>query len=175
MKINLRRATAEDAGDLARAHVAAWLEAYRGLVPDSYLDQFTVESRTERFRTFLATNPDTSTSGDTWVVESGNQTVGFVTIGASRDSDTKSCDTGEIWGIYLAPQYWRRGIGSHVCSRAERMLASRDYSAATLWVLELNQRARRFYEAMGFVPDGASKKVQLGAPLKALRYRKELK
>ena len=55
------------------------------------------------------------------------------------------------------------------------MLASRGYSVATLWVLEANDQARRFYEAMGFKTYGVTKEVQLGIPLTAVRYRKKLK
>jgi hypothetical protein len=55
------------------------------------------------------------------------------------------------------------------------MLASRGRFFATLWVLDANAQARRFYEAMGFELDGATKEVNLGAPLKAVRYRKKLK
>ncbi len=72
------------------------------------------------------------------------------------------------------PEHWRKGIGITLCKQSESMLASRGYSVATLWVLEANDQARRFYEAMGFRVDGASKILNLGAPLKAVRYRKEL-
>lgn len=43
-----------------------------------------------------------------------------------------------------------------------------------LWVLEVNQDARRFYEAMGFRLDGMFKMVELGKPLKAVRYAKAM-
>lgn len=65
-------------------------------------------------------------------------------------------------------------IGTKLVREAEQMLRARGYGEIVLWVLEGNADARRFYEAMGFVPDGASKIVQLGVPLKAVRYRKTL-
>ena len=54
------------------------------------------------------------------------------------------------------------------------MLASRHYTHAVLWVFDGNQAARGFYEAMGYATDGASKVLHPGAPLKAIRYRKQL-
>ena len=54
MDAKLRRATPADAEELARIHVAAWHEACGGIVPEATLEQFTVEVRMERFRTFLA-------------------------------------------------------------------------------------------------------------------------
>jgi hypothetical protein len=41
-----------------------------------------------------------------------------------------------------------------------------------LWVFEANTEARCFYEAMGLRTDGALKMVELGKPLKAIRYTK---
>jgi len=43
MKIHL--ATPDDALPLARLHVAAWRAAYRGLVPDEFLDGLDVDAR----------------------------------------------------------------------------------------------------------------------------------
>ena len=57
---------------------------------------------------------------------------------------------------------------------AERLLRSRGYRDIVLWVLEGNTMARRFYEAMGFTLDGVFKTVELGTPLKAVRYKKRL-
>ena len=45
---------------------------------------------------------------------------------------------------------------------------------SSLWVFADNPRARRFYEAMGFETDGASKTLQMGVPLGAVRYRRDI-
>ena len=51
-------------------------------------------------------------------------------------------------------------------------LAQAGYRQATLWVLESNERARRFYEAAGWWPDGKVKTdCSLGFPLAEIRYR----
>lgn len=169
MGVRVRRATAEDAPGLARVHVAAWREAYRGIVPDSHFERFTVEARTERFRQSLAEG-----SEETYVAEAGGEIAGLLTLGGCRDADLDEGTMGEIWGIYLAPEHWRQGIGTTLCREGEGLLAARGYSAAVLWVLEANEQARRFYEALGFQADGAKKEVHLVAPLTAVRYRKEL-
>jgi ribosomal protein S18 acetylase RimI-like enzyme len=98
----------------------------------------------------------------------------MLTIGGCRDEDVHQTVTGEIWGIYLAPQHWRQGIGRILCDYGENLLSRRGYRIATLWVFGGNERARRFYEAMGYTVDGASKVIDLGEPLEAVRYRKEL-
>jgi hypothetical protein len=46
---------------------------------------------------------------------------------------------------------------------------------ATVWVLDQNARARRFYEARGFRCDDARKLIDLGgATLSEIRYRRSL-
>jgi ribosomal protein S18 acetylase RimI-like enzyme len=98
----------------------------------------------------------------------------MLTVGACRDTDVAHETTGEIWGIYLAPKHWRKGIGRTLCGYGERLLSRRGYLVATLWVLAGNGRARRFYEAMGFKADGASQMHDFDAALEAVRYRKAL-
>jgi ribosomal protein S18 acetylase RimI-like enzyme len=100
--------------------------------------------------------------------------VGFLTLGAGRDPDLDVSRTGEIWGIYISPDYWRRGIGKRLAEEAARIFKARGYEDAVLWVLEGNQQARQFYETMGFSLDGAFKNVDWGRPLRAVRYRKTL-
>jgi ribosomal protein S18 acetylase RimI-like enzyme len=54
-----------------------------------------------------------------------------------------------------------------------RRLAQAGRREAILWVLEANQRARRFYEAGGWRPDGSAKTLELhGFPLVQVRYRR---
>jgi uncharacterized protein YndB with AHSA1/START domain len=100
--------------------------------------------------------------------------VGLLTLGACRDADLDGTSSGEIWGIYVAPDHWRQGIGRRFVHVAERLLAARGYDQATLWVLSGNEEARRFYEKMGFRLDGGTKTIVLGEPLEAVRYRKPL-
>lgn len=167
--MDIRPATADDAAALARVHVDSWRAAYRDLVPETSLQGFSYQWREECFRESLATGAE-----ETYVVQLDQQIVGFLTLGASRDPDLDASRTGEIWGIYILPEYWRRGIGKRLADEAESILRSRNYEYAVLWVLENNQRARRFYEAMSFGADGKSKDIDWGTVLKAIRYAKTL-
>jgi ribosomal protein S18 acetylase RimI-like enzyme len=168
-RIELRRATVEDALLLAQIHVDAWRAAYRGLVPDAFLERFTYELREVGFRQAPAENAE-----ETYVAALDGEAVGILTVGIGRDPDLDICRTGEIWGIYLLPDYWRQGIGRQLATAAERMLRDKGYEEAILWVLADNQSARRFYEAMGFARDGQSKQIDWGTPLTAVRYAKKL-
>ncbi len=166
---NLRSATPDDAATMAAIHIAAWRTAYRGLVPDSFLSALDHGRRTERFRDFLD-----SGSGETYIVERDGQALGHLTIGPCRDDNLDERSVGEIWGIYIAPAHWRQGIGTQICRRAEEMLSARGFGRIVLWVFKGNDRAKRFYEAMGYTPDGATKIIEVGVPLPAIRYSRKL-
>ncbi len=168
--MKIRWATPDDADALGKVHIDSWRSAYRGLFLDSVLDKLDYAARAQGFRKAL-----TEHSEETYLAEENGEVLGFLTVGDSRDEDVDRQEAGEIWGIYLAPVHWRKGIGHSLCQYAEDLLRSRGRTVATLWVFKDNQQARRFYEAMGFQPDGASKTLHpAGAPLEAIRYRKEL-
>jgi len=172
MAMKLRRATADDAPALAKVHVDSWQVAYRGIVPDSHLARFTYQRREEGFRKAIAANLE-----ETYLLEdeeNGGCGVAILTIGASRDADLNTTSVGELWGIYITPAYWRKGIGRMLVRETERLLHERGYTQVVLWVLEDNLEARRFYEAVGFVLDGGRKVVELGKPMNAVRYRKAI-
>lgn len=167
--MDIRRATPEDADAMAILHVASWRAAYRGLVPDAFLDSLEVDRRAQRFREALSAQAE-----ETYLAEEDGELLGILTIGGCRDEDVEPEITGEIWGIYLAPQHWRKGTGSRLCQYGERLLSQRGYRIATLWVFAGNAQARRFYEAMGYTADGTSQVRDFGASLEVIRYHKFL-
>jgi ribosomal protein S18 acetylase RimI-like enzyme len=167
--MKIRRATTDDAGSLARVHVDAWRSAYRGLVPDERLANLSYARSEERFRCSLVEGAE-----ETYVAGEAAEAVGFVTLGACHDADVDQETTGEICCIYLAPTHWRKGLGTLLCRFAEETLRTRGYGTVTLWVFAGNVRGTCFYEAMGYVADGATKVLDVGAPLEVVRYHRAL-
>lgn len=168
--MNIRLAVPEDGAALAEVQVAAWQAAYRGLMPDSALAGFTVEKRAALWQRLLAEPRATGTV----VAEVQEMLVGYCLFGPTRDEDGKDKAVGEIIALNMRPDYWRRGIGKTLCGYALREATSREWTSVTLWVLKGNERASRFYEALGFSLDGSERTdIKLtGAPLRELRYRK---
>jgi ribosomal protein S18 acetylase RimI-like enzyme len=167
--MRLRPATAADARTLAEVQVAAWQAAYRGLIPDAKLAQFTVDYRLAGWQRALA-DPRGCT---TLVGEADGAIAGYCWFGPTRDEDGKGEPVGEIIALNIRPAYWRRGMGRRLSESALAKMAA-TWNVATLWVLKGNERAMRFYEALGFALDG-EEKIDLkltGAPLHELRYRK---
>lgn len=138
-----------------------WRVAYAHVFPADGLAEDFIDP--ERWRRRLETPPRGWT---TYVA--GNPVVGFVSVGPSRDERA----LGELYAIYVHPGAWSTGAGRLLIGRGEARLAER-YDEATLWVLEDNPRARRFYERAGWAPDGAKKSEERwGAPAAEVRYRK---
>ncbi len=168
--MSLRKASPDDALAIATVHVDSWRSAYRGIVPDDRLGRLDYVRGAGRFRDAIVT-----CSEEIYITVETDAVTGFLVFGPCRDSDIDPGSTGEIWGMYISPLHWRKGIGRSMCREAEGTLRSRGYSRVILWVLEDNQRARRFYEAMGFTADGARKVLNIGARLNAVRYHKSLR
>jgi ribosomal protein S18 acetylase RimI-like enzyme len=161
----MRAGQPTDASQIAGVQVRSWQVAYRGVFPGEWLDRLTVEERLPFWERYLSDN-DTATV----LAEIEGVVVGFALLGADRDDPSR----GKILAIYLDPLVWRRGIGRALMLVSEKTLSER-FSTAILWVLDQNERARRFYEAVGWVHDGTSKPMVIfGRGATEVRYRKEL-
>ncbi len=159
-----------DAEGIAQVHIASWRHTYRGHFPEAYLDSLSAADRAERWREILAQPAPQAC----FVAEEDGRIVGFSDIGASRDDDA-DLGTGELRTLYLEPEQLGRGTGRALMERAVQALRSAAFGSATLWVLEANARARGFYAAAGWSPDGATHRFEVGgANVPELRYRREL-
>lgn len=59
--------------------------------------------------------------------------------------------------VFVAPDYWGRGIGGRLVDALLKEAQSRDYDRAQLWTQSDNARARRLYEGRGFRASGREK------------------
>jgi len=166
----IRLAIPTDAPAIARVHVETWQAAYRGQMPDALLDGLDVASRTARWKEIFAKG-----ESETFVVERSGEIIGFYTLMPSRDEDADKKSAGEIAAIYVSPPHWRRGAGRQLVRHAFAKARQDGYSAITLWVLTTNHPARKFYAALGFKPDGATRIDRRHGPeLHDTRYRAAL-
>jgi ribosomal protein S18 acetylase RimI-like enzyme len=85
--------------------------------------------------------------GVTLVAEDSGRVVGFCTAIKNRDASDRF--PGEIGAIYLLEEAQRRGLGRELFAEATRWLKAQGLEGFLVWVLKENQRARRFYEALG--------------------------
>jgi GNAT superfamily N-acetyltransferase len=175
LDFTIRPATREDAPAIARVHILGWQQAYRGQLPDAFLEA--LDANLERRTANWAAQIDrASQSGRrVRVAEQDGSLVGFVGFGPA-DGEAEDLKLGEIYAIYLDSAHWGRGIGRSLFRSATQELRGAGFNAAVLWVLETNERARRFYEIAGWNPDGQTRREEREQiVLKEVRYRLTLR
>jgi GNAT superfamily N-acetyltransferase len=169
--MEVRRAQAGDALGVATVHVRSWQAAYKGLMPDGYLDQLDIERRRIGWERNIA-EADWPRSGTLVATEANGHVVGFAHIVPARDGDGDPAVVGELAAIYLLPEAWGSGVGRRLMVAAVNVLRDAGFAEAILWVLEGNERAQRFYEIGGWQLDGGAKDIVIAdTPLAEVRYR----
>lgn len=154
----MKRGEAEAVG---RIYAASWKYAYRGIVPQAYLDTLTGH----RWAALLPDSPHHS-----YVLLDGGGLVGTSSLTPARDESMAG--RGEIISLYLLPEQFGRGYGKALMDFDVRTLGEAGFGEIYLWALEGNERARAFYERYGFRRDGGTKVCEIGgAPLTEVRYR----
>jgi GNAT superfamily N-acetyltransferase len=164
----IRPAVITDARAIAAVHISSWRAAYRGLMPDSVLDGLSIDKRERDWIDILGKH-----ARHNLVLEQSGRIVGWASFGPARDADLDAQKVVELYGIYFIPGAWGRGLGRRLYEAVEKILSGKH---AVVWVLEKNDRARNFYEALGFMiePDRIKVIDREGAKLAEVRYQKEL-
>lgn len=156
-EVLIRAAEVPDAAEIARVNVASMREAYAGLVSDDFLASLEPTARATRWAEHLRNGPRDHVR--TWVALADERTLGFASLGPSRDEDAGP-DEQEIYAIYLDPGMWGKGVARDLL---RTMLAEcKPPAPVSLWVLADNARARHFYRRHGFWPDGTERLQDLG-------------
>jgi ribosomal protein S18 acetylase RimI-like enzyme len=138
-----------DAEALARAHVTAWRETYRGLLPDAYLARMSEEGHTRRFAWALQRpGPDDMTLA----AADRQDLVGYAQGGPSR---RKAEGEGEVSTLYLVRAAQGRGLGRRLLIHTAQALAARGARSLVVSVLRDNLGARAFYEHLRGEPEPA--------------------
>jgi GNAT superfamily N-acetyltransferase len=154
--LNIRPSTPDDAEAIAVVQVRSFQKGYAALHPPEELAALDPEPRVPLWRERQALV----------AVEAG-ELLGVVEVGASDEEGV-----GEIYRFFVDPAHWGRGVGQALMRRALAELRAMGFEDVLLWVHAENPRARAFYEAGGWRPDGAEKEQEsLGRLVTLLCYR----
>ncbi len=145
MTYRIRRARPDDLGEVVQVRMRAWQESFRGFLPAETLDALPESPWAGRllaeWRDHLADG------GDLWLgVDEQGSVVGFAE--ACRDAEEEAPTHRMLSKLYLLDEAKGSGLAEALMDRA---IGSHE---AYLWVLEDNERARRFYRHHGFECDG---------------------
>lgn len=142
----------DDADKIAETHITSWQTAYRGMIPDSILDNLSIENRTKYWEEAIELQ-----KSNMLVYEHNQRVVGFINFGPSRDKDVGKTEIAEIYAIYLAPHAYRQGYGSKLLNTSLGLIRQQSFKKVSLWVLAQNTAAQKFYQAHGFSATGKNK------------------
>ncbi|MEW1747934.1 GNAT family N-acetyltransferase [Streptomyces angustmyceticus] len=170
-----------DVDAVSAVRVRGWQSAYRGLMPQAYLDAMSVAADAERRRAWFGRRPPEVSE---LVAERDGAVVGWASVGPARDPDLAPGPAqlpaplptaGELLALYVAPELIGTGVGRALMAAGTARARASGYRALYLWVVRGNARARRFYERAGFVPDGAQEAYEVGGrSVPEVRYRRPL-
>lgn len=142
--IELTPAGPHDAALVASLHARSWQHAYRGILPDGYLEH---EAPAQRLRTWHAR-----------LVEGAEAPLEVTLARVDGEPAGFSClqpQAEPAFGIYLdnlhvMPQWHGTGVGKHLLAACARRVATGwPGQPLFLYVLDANAQAREFYRRLG--------------------------
>lgn len=156
MSIQIREMIPEDIGQVRRIYTLGWQNAFRGIVPQTYLDTMNLDDWAPPLNgAYVLTDKET--------------VLGTSSIAPARDSAFEGW--GEIISIYVLPQLIGQGYGHLLFTFVQDKLLQQHFENRYLTVFEDNRLARRFYEKHGFSWNGERLPIRVGGKdLTELRY-----
>jgi GNAT superfamily N-acetyltransferase len=164
---SIRRAAQADLPAIAGIHLASWLDAYRGVVPEAVLLGRSIEGCLAGWRETFASYPENLT-----VARAPDGRIhGFCCAGPAVDTARDAPFAFEIYGLHVAPSSRRQGIGASLLRQALARAASREgLNSAIVWTLRDLELSRKFYEREGGRPVRSGVWSIDGIPLAEIAY-----
>ncbi|MFA0057953.1 GNAT family N-acetyltransferase [Vibrio echinoideorum] len=138
MVFDVRKARLSDIQEIALIHVQSWKSAFKGLMPERYINSYTFEDRKTEWLSIL-----NSGSESVIIVEENNKLVGFL-------SYSENVHFLYLSKLYLCPSIYGKGVGCILMKELESNAQLASIDLIRLYVLDSNQSAIKFYSKQGF-------------------------
>lgn len=162
MAVQLRPATLDDRDAIVEVFLACWRLSYRGVLPQTAIDEMTDERAGALWTRVLA-----SPTGTVLVAERDRTVLGITRFETAGD-------TGAVHSLYVSPDARGLGLGSLLLTTADERLRDAGAQATTLWVFAANAPSIAFYGARGWSADGQTRtQDEFGVPELRLRRSHE--
>jgi ribosomal protein S18 acetylase RimI-like enzyme len=159
---DIRAANATDAGAIAQVYIETWRNTYAGTLPDRVLVGMSQQRQRKSWESAIHGRRET-----VMVAERMGQVVGVGSCGPSRGHNFGYA--GEVYTLYVLPDYQNQGIGRRLTVRLFQDLLERGRGSALIWVLAANP-SRFFYENMGGKRIGEREEMLWGERLREIAY-----
>jgi ribosomal protein S18 acetylase RimI-like enzyme len=141
--IMTRWVEAKDCARLQSVFRACWTDAYCGIIPESDLKRLIAERNAAWWRA------KARRSNEVLLLDVAGTIAGYARIGSCRGRWRAS---GEIYELYILPDFQGCGLGEHLFEASRQHLDSRDTNGLIVWSLADNERAIDFYWRRGGRP-----------------------
>ncbi|MEM8645421.1 MAG: GNAT family N-acetyltransferase [Pseudomonadota bacterium] len=141
-KVLLRNATHEDASAITALHLASWRSAYRGVLPDTYLDG---EAEAERSAHWDKTLSSLKPEDLVLVAENEDGLRGFISV--YRDAEPGY--DAYLDNLHVLPGHRGGGLGRQLLAAALARTIAGGAKTLCLWAFDQNEGAIRFYKRLG--------------------------
>ena len=188
----IRSASTADAAQIAVVMRDSWFAAYDGIIAPAIIDRATAPDGGARVRQSFRMRPwqrmiaaVARQPGRAQADPAAPDIIGYASFGPERDvldmpwpypltSAGSGGKVAELYALYVHPAWWSTGTGRALMDQVLAKVRAAGYGCITLWVLEANARARRFYQRAGFIPDGARHVLDDLGGVTEIRYRQAL-
>lgn len=139
--IEIRRAKPADAMAVAETHDEAWRTAYRGIIPGTELEKLISRRGPVWWESAIRKGSRVA------LLIFGDRIAGYANYGRNR-ARSLTYD-GEIYELYLRPEFQGLGFGRRLFTSSRRDLAQSGLRSLVVWALSDNEPAVEFYRAIG--------------------------
>ncbi|MFI1480432.1 GNAT family N-acetyltransferase [Streptomyces sp. NPDC020747] len=169
--LRVREMALADCPRVAEIRVHGWQTAYKGMMPQAYLDGLDAAEEARRLRARFERAGEGVVN---LVAECDGDVVGWACHGPYREGEVRTADA-ELYAIYVDPDRIACGVGRALLRESTARCTTAGHGRMLLWVLRENANARRFYEKAGFAPDGAEEPFEVeGVEVPEARYARVL-
>jgi ribosomal protein S18 acetylase RimI-like enzyme len=139
--IEVRRAKPADAPAIAATHDDSWRAAYQGIIPGAELERLINRRGPDWWDSAIRKGSRVA------ILAFGNSIAGYANYGRNRARSLYY--DGEIYELYLRPEYQGLGFGRRLFTSARRDMVQSGLKSLVVWALSDNDPAVEFYRALG--------------------------
>lgn len=141
----IRKAIKEDVSAISKIHVDGWKVAYKGILPEDFLQNRSYEEQCNKWDNRYFNNKDTTETVLVAEMEDG-EVVGFISL------DTVSKEVGvdgSIGALYIDKNHQGKGYGTALIKAAVDILKEQGAKRFVLTAFKENKKACSFYDSLG--------------------------
>jgi len=160
--ITLREAVPADAAAIAALHLRSWQTAYRGILPNHYIDGALRDDLAAQWHIAFADRRQ----GLVLLAEAETQLIGFIAVWRDGGAGQPAL----IDNLHVDPARRGGGLGRRILGVAMRRLAAGRCPGAYLWVFAANRRTIALYDRLGGTAGERATKPVGGHLVAMIRY-----